>query len=225
MLRICSLHPLILVTVALLNAFPAALVSAEQLSGTVISVPDGDSLVVQSQGVKTRVRMFGVDAPEKDQPFAADSRAFSKSRLRHQRVNVEVKRRDHYGRVVGVVRLADGTIFQEELLKKGYAWVYRRYTANPLYIAAEQNAKRRRLGLWQETSPTPPWEYRRSHNIGYKSGKGPQRNNERKSKEPFREQKTPSRSPQKLPEGTQTEAGADWVDNLNKLIWGLIRLF
>ena len=144
---------------------------AETIRGTISVVQDGDSVIVRdTRQVDTRVRLFGVDAPEKGQPYGNAARSFSRRKALHQPVVVHVKRRDHYGRVIGLVELKNGSTLQEELLQEGLAWVYRRYTDRPDFLAAEERARRNQRGLWSSPNPVPPWQFRRNNNIGYKAG-------------------------------------------------------
>lgn len=131
----------------------------------VVSVADGDTLTVaDSLQQQTRVRLAYIDAPEKSQAFGQQAKKKLISLCaQSQNVHVEQVDKDQYGRVVGVVQ-CDGVNANAEMVKAGLAWVYRRYApqGSPLY-QYEAEAKRSRLGLWQEKRPTPPWEYRRKH--------------------------------------------------------------
>ena len=71
---------------------------------------------------------------------------------------------DRYGRIVGIVYVGDICV-NEEMVKNGLAWVYRRYCKIPVcedWLALESEARAEKVGLWSHRSPVPPWEFRRS---------------------------------------------------------------
>lgn len=143
---------------------------AETLLGRVTSVADGDTLTVQVAGQPIKVRLAGIDAPERDQPFGTQSRQ-SLARITLQRmVNVAVRKVDEYGRTVGVVTLG-GLNVEAEQVRRGWAWVYRQYNRDAQLLALEAEAKAARRGLWVEANPTPPWDWRHRGS----SAKTPQR--------------------------------------------------
>ncbi len=134
------------------------------LKGRVISVPDGDTLVLYlSAGGTERVRLYGVDSPELSQAGGEESSAFLRSLALYKKVDMDVRYKDPYGRSVAVVRLDDGRVLNEELLRHGQTWLYTRYCDAPQCTAwkkLEREAKQARLGLWQDAAPTPPWKWR-----------------------------------------------------------------
>lgn len=136
------------------------------LFGESISVQDGDSFVLRTgDGRKLRIRIEGIDAPEKGQPFADVSRRHLARLLRDRPLRLEVRKVDRYGRQVA--RVADGdTDVGLAQLQAGLAWFYRRYQAEQrpaerrAYAQAEARAREAGLGLWREEAPLPPWEHR-----------------------------------------------------------------
>ena len=133
------------------------------LTGIVVKVFDGDSLIVRANGADVEVRLADVDAPEKGQPYADEARR-SLAGLVHQRnVSLEVLDVDQFHRKVARVRRAsDGLDINSEVVLRGNAWVYRRYVRDQSLFAAERSAKDRRAGLWAlpEDQRIPPWRYR-----------------------------------------------------------------
>ena len=132
----------------------------DQLSGRVTRVVDGDTIRFISNGVNYKVRLASIDAPESDQPWGINaSRSLSDSILR-KNVSVHIEDVDKYERIVG-------TIWHEKrnvnlgMVQSGHAWVYRKYVKDRSFIAEERAARKRKIGLWQATDPTPPWEWRR----------------------------------------------------------------
>lgn len=146
--------------------FAAAIACAETLSGVVIVVVDGDTLLFKPDHYSPasraflKVRLVGIDAPEKDQPYGeAATRALKNTALK-QRATLDIVATDAYGRKLG--RLTVGTVpVNAELVKRGHAWASSRRADDVLRIL-QREAKRERRGLWQDAAPTPPWTWRRA---------------------------------------------------------------
>jgi endonuclease YncB( thermonuclease family) len=126
----------------------------------VVKVRDGDSIDVLRERRPVTVRVFGVDAPERGQPYSARAKSFTADLVGNHEVLIEVEDVDRYGRVVGDVVLADGRHLGAELVRAGLAWHYRRYASDPELARLEEDARRDKRGLWAEPAPVPPWVYR-----------------------------------------------------------------
>ncbi len=142
---------------------------AAALSALVVSVSDGDTLTVRRHGRDVRVRLEGIDCPEKDQPHGLAARWFVRSRVFVVRadgrrvgktVRVDVRGRDRNGREVARVHV-DGRDLSLELLRAGFAWHYRRYSRESSLARLQAEARAARRGLWADARPVPPWEWRR----------------------------------------------------------------
>lgn len=144
--------------------WPAGLAATAGPSFTaqVIVVLDGDTLMVLHDNKKTSIRLAGIDAPEKLQSFGPASRDALAALVLRKTVRVTPKAVDDYGRVVAVVEAGRVNINQAQL-RSGMAWEYSHYHADKALIALQTEAQRARRGLWAEASPTPPWEFRKSH--------------------------------------------------------------
>ena len=134
---------------------------AETLEGKVVKIADGDTLtILTSTNQQVKVRLAGIDTPERKQPFgnrakqALSSLAFQKQAL------VEIETKDRYGRTVGIV-FVNGQNVNAELVKQGMAWVYRKYNKDMDLYELESRAKKEKLELWLDENPIPPWEWRR----------------------------------------------------------------
>ena len=135
-----------------------------------LRVQDGDSFVARlADGRRITIRLSGIDAPERSQPFSAAARRSLLRLLDEHPLQVHVAKYDQYGRAVAQVFVAgDAGLVDAGLvqLQAGMAWFYRRYrndlpaTWREPYAAAEEAARRAGSGLWQEGKPQPPWEYR-----------------------------------------------------------------
>jgi endonuclease YncB( thermonuclease family) len=134
---------------------------AAEFRGRVVGVTDGDTLKVLHDGRAEVVRLHGIDAPEQGQPFGQRAKQAAAHLAMGQVVTVQVRTPDRYGRTVGDVRLRDGRLLNEALVRAGYAWWFRRYSTDPRLAAAEAKARATRAGLWADPLPVPPWEWRR----------------------------------------------------------------
>jgi endonuclease YncB( thermonuclease family) len=142
---------------------------AEQISGTVVRVADGDSLTIQDLGKVTHsVRLAGIDAPEMAQAFGRASRDSLATLVAGKPVTVQTYKKDRYGRLVGKVML-DGIDVNLEQVRTGMAWFYREFSHEQTeadqqrYDQAERQAVDRRRGLWALEDPIAPWEFRMRH--------------------------------------------------------------
>ena len=150
-----------LVVAALLLVLATAAPGAEQFQGRVVGVSDGDTIIVLHDRHPEKIRLHGIDAPEKGQPFGERAKQFASHLTFDREVTVRVKGRDRYRRTVAEVVLPDGRSLNQELVRAGYAWWYRRYSNDSVLEDLELQARARRLGLWAGSDPVPPWEWRR----------------------------------------------------------------
>lgn len=127
--------------------------------GWVVSIHDGDTLTVRHGDQLLKVRLFGIDAPEMDQAFGAASRDHLRRLALERTVQVKVQARDAYGRNVAKVSVA-GVDVETEQVRSGMAWVYRKYSRDPLLLALESEARAARRGLWADQNPRTPWSWR-----------------------------------------------------------------
>ena len=130
----------------------------------VVAVKDGDSIVVV-RGTRggeeaLEIRLSGVDAPERGQPWSKRAHEALSRRVFGKEVRINAVTIDRYGRTVGEV-YADDVCVACELLREGNVWVYRRYTDNPVLLGLEAEARAARRGLWSlPEAQIPPWEWR-----------------------------------------------------------------
>jgi endonuclease YncB( thermonuclease family) len=133
--------------------------SPSSLTGRAERVIDGDSLEVETGGSITQVRLFGIDCPERDQPYADQARDELARIVRGKSLRLEVVDRDDYGRTVARVFVGDVDV-NLALVRAGAAWVYRKYSKDRAFVAAEENARSARRGLWAADAPVAPWDWR-----------------------------------------------------------------
>ncbi|MEO8767149.1 MAG: thermonuclease family protein [Nitrosospira sp.] len=155
-----------LITIAFFG-LSISLAQAETLTGQVVKIADGDTLtVLDASKQQHRIRLTGIDAPERKQAFGTVSRQHLADRVFGRVVTVEWHQRDRYQRILGKV-LINGQDANLEQIRAGLAWHYSRYARNQVpgdrerYALAEDQARRAGVGLWRDAAPVPPWDFRR----------------------------------------------------------------
>ena len=141
---------------------PARSALAETFTGQVIGVTDGDTISVLRAGRREVVRLHGIDAPERRQAYGERAKQHAAALAFGKVVAVEAAGRDRYGRLLAEVRLPDGRSLNQELVRAGFAWWFRRYSTDATLARLESEARGARRGLWSDPAPVPPWEHRRT---------------------------------------------------------------
>lgn len=155
-------------TIVLLGLYAPFLVSA----ASVTRILDGDTIEVTEETETVRVRLFGIDAPEKKQPYGQRARQ-TLSELVKGASDVAIRSRgtDRYGRTLADVYVKKcqpecKTYFlNSDMVKTGFAWAYRYKgkASSPTMLLNEQEARNKRLGLWQDDKALEPWKWRQAH--------------------------------------------------------------
>lgn len=139
---------------------------ADLMTGEVVAVADGDTITVLSEGVEHKIRLSGIDAPEKSQAFGSQSKQSLSEMVFRKTVAVDYNKRDKYNRIVGKVLLENQDINLEQI-KRGLAWHYKKYEKEQeiedrsIYANEEYLARRDKKGLWLDKDITPPWIFRK----------------------------------------------------------------
>ena len=141
-----------------------ALSEGAAISGRIVAVKDGDSLVLLSEGHEIEVRLAEVDAPEFGQAYGRRAKEVLSGLAFGRDAKLEVVDHDRYGRTVARVIVGDVDV-NREMVRTGAAWVYRDYAHRIELYAVESEARRAGLGLWAlpEAERDPPWQWRRQH--------------------------------------------------------------
>ena len=154
----------------------SAVAGAETLIGTVVAVADGDTVtVLDANKEQHKIRLAGIDAPEKAQPFGQRSKQNMSALVFGKQVDVQWNKRDRYRRIVGkvMVQPSDCPTCPKALdaglaqITTGLAWWYKKYAKDQLaedaarYEFAEHEARAKRAGLWADSHPIPPWDWRK----------------------------------------------------------------
>lgn len=136
-------------------------------SGKVISIIDGDTYDLLTKDNKTiRIRMEGIDAPEKGMPFYKISKNYLGKLCFQKDIKLVVTSKDAYGRYLGYTYLKDGTELSQEMIKAGLAWHFKKYNSDSILSNLEIEARNLKLGLWIDKNPMPPWVNRSLHYKG-----------------------------------------------------------
>jgi endonuclease YncB( thermonuclease family) len=144
-------------TPSLINCRPSG-IPDEAKYVKVDRITDGDTIVLMDS---TRVRLHGIDTPERDQPYGSEATAALKYMVETSVYILEIDT-DRYGRLVGTLYTSEGVNVNLEMVCNGSAWWYSRYAKNNRAMASCQDeAKEAGLGLWADDDPMPPWKWRR----------------------------------------------------------------
>lgn len=149
---------------------------AGDFGGRVVGIQDGDTVtVLDASKQQRRIRIAGIDAPEKAQAFGAAAKEnLARLAFGHQ-AEVRCSKRDRYGREVCNVYVGARDVGLEQV-RSGHAWWYREYAREQapedrkVYETAEGEARGARRGLWHDATPTPPWDWRRQARSANQTG-------------------------------------------------------
>jgi micrococcal nuclease len=135
---------------------------AEEFTGKVVGVADGDTITVIRHGRGEKVRLYGIDCPEKGQAFGNRAKQFTSQMVFGKDVLVKTHGCGKYNRILGDIFLPDGGHLNQELVRNGYAWCFKKYVKDVTLARLEEEARTAKVGLWADPHAVPPWEFRRS---------------------------------------------------------------
>lgn len=136
--------------------------NGEPFDARVVGVSDGDTITVLEGTTQVKVRLNGIDCPERRQAFGARAKQLTSELAFGKTVTVRPFGKDRYGRVLGDVILPDGRVLNQELVAAGMAWHYTQYSKDETLARLERQAREGRVGLWSEARPVAPWELRKA---------------------------------------------------------------
>jgi len=135
--------------------------------GTVVGVADGDTITVLRNKEPIKVRLHGVDCPEKKQPFGQKAKQFTSDLVFGKNVTVRVVTIDKYRRTVAEVFIGNRSL-NAELLRSGMGWWFRKYSPKDERLEAlEAVARTHKRGLWSDLHPLAPWAFRHPDQYGF----------------------------------------------------------
>ncbi len=136
---------------------------SQTLTGKVVGITDGDTFrFLTKDTIQLKIRLANIDCPENNQPFSAKAKQFVSDAIFGRQVTIHVLNKDRYGRSIANVIYNDSLNLSQELLKQGLAWHYLQYSKDPLLQKLEDRARNKKLGLWQDKNPIPPWGWRKN---------------------------------------------------------------
>jgi endonuclease YncB( thermonuclease family) len=138
---------------------------AETLTGKVVRIADGDTFTLLIDKKQHRIRLYGIDAPETKggQAYSQKAKEYLSSMIAGKNVKVNIKNIDRYGRYLGIVSTDKIKDVNLEMIKSGMAWHYSYYDNTPSYKEAQQQSKNEKKGLWSDSNPINPYEWRKKH--------------------------------------------------------------
>ena len=131
--------------------------------GKVVGISDGDTITVLNEKTPIKVRLCGIDCPEKKPAFWTRAKQVTSDLAFGKVVDVGTADTDRYGRTVGIVRLEDGQSLNEKIIRAGFAWVCHTYCKRPVCLEwkrEEDESRATQEDLWTDKNPMPPWEWR-----------------------------------------------------------------
>ena len=133
--------------------------------GNVVGITDGDTIHVLHDNQEIKIRLWGIDCPEKHQDFGNRAKQQTSELAYGRTVEILEIDKDRYGRTVAMVKLPNGQVLNEALICSGMAWVYRKYCKREeecaRWLELEAKARDQKIGLWSMPEPIPPWDFRK----------------------------------------------------------------
>lgn len=161
-----QMKKILFILLLFISCNPPAEKDEEVLKGKVVSVADGDTVTILTENdEQIRIRLYGIDAPEKGQDFSNKSRQFLNDLCYGKIVSIEKKGIDQYERVLGIVYINELNL-NKEMVRNGLAWYYDHYVKDADLEALEHAARKQKLNIWSMKNPTPPYEFRRKQRMG-----------------------------------------------------------
>lgn len=136
-------------------------ITEETILGKVVAITDGDTFkLLKKDSTLIRVRVANIDCPERKQPFSKRAKQFTSDAIFGKDVEIVVLKKDRYGRFIANVVYDDNKNLSKELLKAGYAWHFVKYSNDSTLQVLEDNARKNKVGLWQDPNAIAPWNWR-----------------------------------------------------------------
>lgn len=137
----------------------------------VIRIMDGDTLEILYKNKPIKIRLAHIDCPEKrsSQPFNHQSKKALSDLCFGQQVSVYAQKYDRYGRLIAVIINTKKQVVNQEMIKQGMAWHFKRYSKDPIYAKLEVEARKKKTGLWKDANPIAPWSWRKPQSLSQSS--------------------------------------------------------
>ncbi|WP_298499817.1 thermonuclease family protein [uncultured Algibacter sp.] len=146
----------------ILLLFLSSLIAPSKIiKGKVVAITDGDTFkLLTKDSILIKVRVANIDCPERKQPFSNKSKQFTSNAIFGKKIIIKELSKDRYGRSIANVIYNDSLNLSQELIKYGLAWHYVKYSKDSILQSLEDNARNNKIGLWQDPTSIPPWEWR-----------------------------------------------------------------
>lgn len=153
----------VFLTLLLLACNHAKLNKGDKQICKVVKIIDGDTFDVLFEKSIYRIRLNGIDCPERNQPFGNKAKIYLSELCFEKNVLIYIISKDskYKERWMGEATIIDGPNINQEMIVKGYAWHYKRYSNDTILAKLELEAKLNKVGLWQQENPIPPWNFRK----------------------------------------------------------------
>ncbi|MEJ5993297.1 thermonuclease family protein [Pedobacter sp. Du54] len=129
----------------------------------VIRIIDGDTMEILYKNKSIKIRLAHIDCPEKgsSQPYNSNAKNALSDLCFGQQITIYPQNADRYGRLIAVIINAKKQVVNQEMIKRGMAWHFKRYSKDPIYAKLEIEARKNKVGLWQGSNPIAPWNWRK----------------------------------------------------------------
>lgn len=152
------LRPLMLFILLLVNGAAYS----QEFTAKVIAVLDGDTVLIKRAKGLVKIRLVGIDAPEKAQTFGETSKHSLYDMVMGKQVTIKSRAIDQYGRMVASINV-NGLDVNAEQIRRGMAWENSNFHSDKALLALQEEAKQEPRGLWALSNPMPPWDWRKQH--------------------------------------------------------------
>lgn len=134
----------------------------QSFNAKVIRILDGDTMEALYKNKPIKIRLAHIDCPEirSSQPFNTQAKKALSDLCFGQNVSIYGDRYDRYGRLIAVVLNNKRQIVNQEMIKQGMAWHFKRYSKDKFYASLELQARRNKIGLWRDPNSIAPWQWR-----------------------------------------------------------------
>lgn len=142
------------------NTVTLSLHAQRILTGRAVKIVDGDTFDLLAGGTVYRIRLQGIDCPERGQPYYRQATQALGRWCNYAPLRVVYRGKDRNGRILGDVYTANGNYINLKLIEEGMAWHFTRYSSSRQMALAERSARGRKVGLWSMPQPVAPWIWR-----------------------------------------------------------------
>ena len=137
---------------------------AQRFPVIVVGISDGDTFtVINRDKLQLRVRVYGIDAPERGQAFGNRAKQALSSYIAGEEIEIDVQSQEKWGRFVARVYTPEGEDVALLMLRSGMAWHYAHFDGTAAYREAQEAARAEKAGLWTDSNPIAPWDFRKQN--------------------------------------------------------------